>query len=114
MRKTPQIRMRDRVTITRDSNNTASPNGDITSAFTTVGTYWCHAKNTNNQLSSRDYNAPQIDADYVITLRKETFTLSGIQKGDLASIEGVDGSYQVNDFVEENLRTYRVSLSATV
>lgn len=44
------IKMRDRMTITRDTGEVELPNGDIQSDFTTVGTFWCNAKNSASDL----------------------------------------------------------------
>ena len=106
-------KLRDRITITRDSDGSQLPNGDISSAFATIGTYWCNAINSDSSLVDRSYDAPQFEFDYEVTMRKKTAIFAGITKGDSATLEGVTGTFQINNLYEENLTTYKLQLSAT-
>ena len=106
-------RLRDSFTLI-SSSVVKSANGDLTETTTGQTTYRCYAQNRESALIDRTYEVPQIEFDYVLTLRKETLDTSGIGKASRLTISK-EGStvFQVIQTVEDTLRVARVYISAT-
>lgn len=106
-------RLRDSYTIRTVTSNKLS-NGDLVETIDSESTYRCAAIHRESVLVDRTYEVPQVEFDYVLEVRKETYVASGVGKASRLTISKTGSTvYQVVEVLNDTLRKTKVYISAT-
>jgi len=102
--------MRDVLTIQRPTTAQNEFGGNVASSYTTIATIRCSATQFSGDASYRDYNQDETEQDWQLLVRKKS--LPALDGSERFSLETPAISLKLNSLVEQDIRTYRLRLSA--
>lgn len=109
---TKRRRLQDSFTVST-SSYTKAANGDLVETVDGTNTYRCAVIDRGSALVDRTYEAPEIDFDFVLEVRKETLLAAQLQKASrvITSQTGAT-SFQVVETISPSTRLSRIFISA--
>lgn len=109
---TKKRRLQDSFTIST-SSFTKAANGDLVESVDGTETFRCTVVDRGSALVDRTYEVPELDFDYMLEVRSETFAAANVQKASrLTTSKTGSTSFQIVETVTPTPRLTKIFISA--